>query len=177
MLATVIVTTRSAALAVPSRAATVRLCAMSPPLKVDGAADPTRLSAHVAIANHRSSAMLPPRPPLAPPPASVGTRSPSAAAPSANATLVDRLGGSSTPASGGASPAGGRAAEPDPAAGWDTPVDDSSKRIKMDRSQKYPAVPEGPRSDRRGQGRSSFGGRRDRGDPRRDRSARRAGNE
>ncbi|SJX65137.1 related to RLR1-Subunit of the THO complex [Sporisorium reilianum f. sp. reilianum] len=111
-------------------------------------------------------------------------------------TLVDRLGGSSSSAApspaGGASPSG-RTAEPDPTAGWDT--EESSKRIKIDRSQKYAAtgppvpsasasaaIPDGPRSEKRhGQGaRSSFGGggRRDGGrDQRRDRSARRAGNE
>ncbi|KAJ1021191.1 hypothetical protein NDA16_003977 [Ustilago loliicola] len=104
-------------------------------------------------------------------------------------TLVDRLGGSSAAASpGGASP-GGRAndAEAAAAASWDT--EDSAKRIKIDRNQKYapagppvPAIPEGPRSDRRQQqpssARNSFGGgRRDGRDQRRDRSARRAGNE
>lgn len=94
-------------------------------------------------------------------------------------TLVDRLGGSSTPVSGGNSP---RPTEADAAAGWDTPaVADSAKRVKIDRA-KYvpagpPAIPEGPRGDKRQSGgRSSFGGgRRDR--DRRDRSARRAGNE
>lgn len=101
-------------------------------------------------------------------------------------TLVDRLGGSS--ATGGASP-GSRPndAEAAAAAAWDT--EDSAKRIKIDRNQKYApagppvpaAIPEGPRSDRRQQqpsGRNSFGGgRRDGRDQRRDRTARRAGNE
>ncbi|CCF47990.1 hypothetical protein NDA11_007965 [Ustilago hordei] len=103
-------------------------------------------------------------------------------------TLVDRLGGSSAASPGGASP-GGRAngAEATAAAAWET--EDSAKRIKIDRNQKYApagppisAIPEGPRSDRRQQqpssSRNSFGGgRRDGRDQRRDRSARRAGNE
>lgn len=101
-------------------------------------------------------------------------------------TLVDRLGGSSAASSGAASPST-RTAEQDPAAGWD--MDDSSKRIKVDRDQfaptstPGPAVPNGPRSDRRQHqsSRNSLGGghgpsRRD-GRDRRDRSARRAGNE
>uniref|UniRef100_V5EZF8 THO complex subunit 2 n=1 Tax=Kalmanozyma brasiliensis (strain GHG001) TaxID=1365824 RepID=V5EZF8_KALBG len=94
-------------------------------------------------------------------------------------TLVDRLGGSSAPVSGGNSP---RPTEADAAAAWDTPaVADSAKRVKLDRAKYVPAgpptgVPEGPRGDKRQSGRSSFGGgRRDR--DRRDRSARRAGNE
>ncbi|KAJ9475637.1 THO complex subunit 2 [Pseudozyma hubeiensis] len=103
-------------------------------------------------------------------------------------TLVDRLGGSSSAASSGdASPIGRTAADSDAAALWESA--DSSKRIKIDRNQKYAAagppvpssIPEGPRSDKRQQAssRNSFGGggRRDGGrDQRRDRSARRAGN-
>lgn len=98
-------------------------------------------------------------------------------------TLVDRLGASSSTSSGKASPQG-RPTEPegDKASGWDTP-DDPTKRIKIDPAdRKY--VPEGPRSDRRPpqSSRNSFGGshghsRRDSRDVRRDRTARRAGNE
>ncbi|TKY88304.1 hypothetical protein EX895_002656 [Sporisorium graminicola] len=110
-------------------------------------------------------------------------------------TLVDRLGGSSSSAApspgGGASPSA-RTAEPDSTTGWDT--EETSKRIKIDRNPKYAAagppvphpsaaIPEGPRSDKRHQPQSrnlfGGGGRRDGGgrDQRRDRSARRAGNE
>ncbi|ETS61330.1 hypothetical protein PaG_04350 [Moesziomyces aphidis] len=116
----------------------------------------------------------------------------------AKRNLVDRLGGASPR---GASPAA-RAGKPDaadPASGWDTPndasgwdTDEPAKRIKIDRNQKYapagpPSAPaaESQRNDRRPQSsnsnRNSFGGGRDRRDggrdQRRDRSARRAGNE
>ncbi|SPO29031.1 related to RLR1 - Subunit of the THO complex [Ustilago trichophora] len=100
-------------------------------------------------------------------------------------TLVDRLGGSSAASSGAASPSA-RTAEQDPAAGWD--MDDSSKRIKIDRDQFAPTSTPGPAVPRTTIGqrqhqssRNSLGGghgpsRRD-GRDRRDRSARRAGNE